>query len=256
MILAIDIGNTNIVMGGYEKGALTFFTRLSTDRHLEVDQYALQIDGILALYDVAPAQLTGAIISSVVAQITDTVAAALHTLAGITPLLLSQALPTGVTVKIDSPAELGSDLLAGAIGAKVDYPLPAVIIDLGTATKITAVDKNGAVLGCSISPGVFVGLNALTGTASSLAGIAVKAPAHAIGTNTTQSMQSGVVFGAAAMLDGMLDRFAAEMGKPASILATGGAAACITPHCRHTVTLAPTLLLNGLYAVYMRTNAL
>ena len=254
MILTVDIGNTNIVMGGYQDGERTFCTRFSTDRNLEADQYALQIDGILGLYGIAPACLTGAIISSVVPQITDTVGRALHTIAGITPLLLSQQLDTGVTVKIDRPAELGPDLLAGAIGAKAGYALPAVVIDMGTATKITAIDKEGAVLGCSILPGVFISLNALTGSASMLSGIAVSTPVKAIGTNTTASMQSGVVFGTASMLDGMLERFCAEMGTPATILATGGAAGHIVPHCRHTIVHDATLILDGLYAVYQKNT--
>ena len=255
MILTVDIGNTNIVLGGYQDGKRTFCTRFSTDRNLEADQYALQIDGILGLYDIAPAHLAGAIISSVVPQITDTVSRALHTIAGLNPLLLSQQLITGVEVKIDRPAELGADLFAAAIGAKAGYALPAVIIDMGTATKIIAVDRHGAVLGCSIMPGVFISLNALTGSASMLSGIAINAPEKAIGTNTTASMQSGVVFGAASMLDGMLDLFAAEMGAPATILATGGAAGCIVPHCRHNITHDATLILDGLYTVYQKNKA-
>ncbi|MEG2698067.1 MAG: type III pantothenate kinase [Ruthenibacterium sp.] len=252
MVLTIDIGNTNLVMGGYTDGVLVFSTRIATDRSLESDQYALQLDGILHLHGIDSDTLEGAILSSVVPQLTDTLMRALQRITPVEPLLFSQSLHTGVRVKIDRPAELGSDLLAGVIGAKAHYPLPAVVIDMGTATKITAVDGEGAVLGCSIAPGVFVSLNALTGTAVALGGIAVKAPVHgnAIGTNTADSMQSGVVYGAAAMLDGMIDRFAAELGAPASILATGGAAGCIVPHCSHRVQLVPTLILDGLYAVY------
>lgn len=252
MVLAIDIGNTNITMGGYENGALQFDTRVSTDRSLETDQYALQIDGILRLRGVDTACLTGAVLSSVVPQITDAVAHAVETVTHLVPLRISQASDTGITVKIDRPAELGIDLLVGAMGAVAGYPLPAIVIDMGTATKITAIDTAGAVLGCSISPGVFVSLNALTSTASALGGIAVHAPDNgsAIGKNTTYSMQSGVVFGAAAMLDGMIDRFALELGEPATVLATGGAAGCIVRHCHHNVHHVPTLLLDGLYAAY------
>lgn len=252
MILAVDIGNTNLVMGGYRDGVLCFCTRIATDRNLEADQYALTLDGLFRLHSVNPRQTEGAILSSVVPQMTSNVSQALQTVCGCTPLQLSQALPTGVTVQIDNPAELGADLLAGAVAAAARYPLPAIVIDMGTATKITAVDENSHILGCSIMPGVFISLNALTGSASALAGIALHAPQKAIGTNTTESMQSGIVLGTAAMLDGMLDRFAAEMGKPATVLATGGAAGCIVPHCRHRVDYVPTLVLDGLYAVYRR----
>lgn len=256
MILAVDIGNTNIVMGGFADGAMQFAVRLSTDRSLEADQYALELQGLLSLYGVDVHIVEGVVLSSVVPQVTDTVQRALQHLTGMRALLLSQQLNTGVSVCIDRPAELGADLLAGAIGAKARYRLPAIVIDMGTATKITAVSAEAAVLGCSIMPGVFISLNALTGSASQLGGIAVQAPPRAVGTNTIHSMQSGVVFGAAAMLDGMIDRFLDEMDETAenvTLLATGGAAGCIVPHCRHRIVHAPRLILDGLYDVYCRT---
>ena len=193
-------------------GALGFCTRISTDKSLEADQYALELSGILNLYKVAGENIEGAIISSVVPQITDTVARALRMFAGVEPLKLTQELPTGVGVNIDTPSELGADLLAGAIAAKALYPLPAIVIDMGTATKITAVDEQGTVQGVSIMPGVFISLDALVNGTSLLKGIATNAPVRAIGKNTVESMQSGVVFGAASMLDGMVERFEAELG--------------------------------------------
>ena len=196
MVLTIDIGNTNIVLGGYENGALGFCTRISTDKSLEADQYALELSGILNLYKVA-----------------------------------------------------------GAIAAKALYPLPAIVIDMGTATKITAVDEQGTVQGVSIMPGVFISLDALVNGTSLLKGIATNAPVRAIGKNTVESMQSGVVFGAASMLDGMVERFEAELGPAKTLVATGGAAGIVVPHCRHSVQYVPTLILDGLYAVYCRTHA-
>ncbi len=185
MVLTIDIGNTNIVLGGYENGALGFCTRISTDKSLEADQYALELSGILNLYKVAGENIEGAIISSVVPQITDTVARALRMFAGVEPLKLTQELPTGVGVNIDTPSELGADLLAGAIAAKALYPLPAIVIDMGTATKITAVDEQGTVQGVSIMPGVFISLDALVNGTSLLKGIATNAPVRAIGPQKT-----------------------------------------------------------------------
>ena len=255
MVLTIDIGNTNIVLGGYENGALGFCTRISTDKSLEADQYALELSGILNLYKVAGESIEGAIISSVVPQITDTVARALRMFAGVEPLKPTQELPTGVGVNIATPSELGADLLAGAIAAKALYPLPAIVIDMGTATKITAVDEQGTVQGVSIMPGVFISLDALVNGTSLLKGIATNAPVRAIGKNTVESMQSGVVFGAASMLDGMVERFEAELGPAKTLVATGGAAGIVVPHCRHSVQYVPTLILDGLYAVYCRTHA-
>ncbi len=255
MILTVDIGNTNIVLGGYENDALAFSTRVSTDKSREADQYALELSGILRLYGVASERIEGAILSSVVPQITDTVVRALRLFAGVEPLRLTQSMPTGVTVEIENPAELGADLLAGAAAAKAMYPLPAIVIDMGTATKLTAVDANGAVQGVSIMPGLFISLNALVSGASQLGGIATAAPRRAIGKNTVESMQSGVVFGAAGMLDGMIERFEAEMGPVKTIVATGGAAGFVAPHCKRSITHVPTLILDGLYEVYRRSAA-
>lgn len=252
MVLAIDIGNTNIVLGGYERGALRFCTRLATEKHWESAQYALELSGILRLYQVSESAVEGAILSSVVPQITGTLAHALRLFAHVEPLILSQDLPTGVRVNIYEPSELGADLLAGAIAAKELYPLPAVVIDMGTATKLTAVDAEGTVQGVSIMPGLFISLNALVSGASQLFGVAANTPARAIGKNTVESMQSGVIFGAAGMIDGLIDRFEAELGSVKTLVATGGAAGLVVPSCRHRIELAPTLILDGLYAVYRR----
>ena len=213
MILAVDIGNTNIVMGGYEQDHLVFCTRLSTDKNLEADQYALQIKGILSLYHISLENIKDVVLSSVVPQITQTMCKALSTLCNSVPLVLSQQLKTGVKVDIANPPELGDDLLAGAIAARASYALPAVVLDLGTATKMTAVDAQGHVCGVSIMPGVVLSLNALVSGASQLGGMALCPPAHAIGRTTVESMQSGIVLGTASMLDGMLDRFEAELGE-------------------------------------------
>ncbi len=252
MILTIDVGNTNIVLGAYKDKELIFSSRIATDTRLEADQYALQIRGVLQLHGLNSSELKGAVMSSVVPQITDTLINSIKSITPVVPTLLTHEIKTGIDIKIDRPAELGTDLLAGVIGAKANYALPAIVIDMGTATKITAVDDEGNIIGCSIMPGVFISINALTKNASALGGIAIKAPknGNAIGTNTICSMQSGVVYGSAAMLDGMIDRFCAEMGEVRSILATGGAAHCIVPHCKHSVTLAPTLILEGLRSVY------
>ncbi len=252
LVLAIDIGNTNVVIGGYVSNDLVFSTRLSTDKMLEPDQYALQISGIFALHKIDVTAIKGAIMSSVVPQITDVVATAIKTTCGIDTVLLSHDMDTGLKVAIDNPKELGLDLIAGVLGAKACHSLPAIVIDMGTATKITAVDKSGTILGCSIMPGVFISVNALTKNASALGGISIKAPQSktAIGKNTVHSMQSGVIFGAAAMIDGMVERFIAEMGTSPVIVATGGVSGVVVPHCKHKVVHDSELILFGLNYIY------
>ncbi len=254
MILVIDVGNTNIVIGGYENDALVFNTRITTNKMLEPDQYALQLKGILNLHNIDIACIKGAIMSSVVPQITDVLLSAINTICAIKPVLLTHKLNTGISINIDNPFELGLDLVAGVLGAKAKYSLPAIVIDMGTATKITAVDENGVIQGCSIMPGVFISINALTKNASALGGIALREndTKTAIGKNTIHSMQSGVIYGTAAMIDGMIKRFTKEMGSEPFVVATGGVSGLITPHCFSEITQDSTLILAGLYHAYKK----
>ncbi len=252
MILAIDIGNTNIVIGAYKGDKLIFSTRLATNTNLESDQYALQIKGVLNLHSINKNIVEGAVLSSVVPNITHKIESAVKTVFDVETLLLTHNLNTGIDIKIDNPSEMGLDLVAGAIGAKAKGLLPAIIIDMGTATKITAVNESGDILGCSIMPGVFISINALTKNASALGGIALKEPKNklVIGTNTVHSMQSGFVYGSACMISGMIDKFLQEMNTTANIIATGGASSLIVPHCKHKINLMPHIILDGLYYVY------
>ena len=208
MVLCVDAGNTNIVLGGYLGGRLVFLSRIATQPALQADQYALQIEGVLALHGAAKPQ--GAILSSVVPPVTGALCGALQLLCGTPPLVLSRALCPEVPICIYQPDELGADLLAGAVAARARCRMPAVVIDMGTATKLTALDAAGAVQGVSILPGMMVSLNALISGASQLSAVATQAPAHAIGKNTAESIQSGIVLGTADLLDGMLARFEAE----------------------------------------------
>lgn len=252
MLLAVDVGNTNIVMGGYQFGKLSFTARIATDRAMEPDQYAVQLRALLELHGKLSEPIESVIIASVVPSVSQVLQRAFARLtqsAEVHLMTLADAPLGGVEVVIDNPAELGMDILASAIAVRGSYPLPAVIIDLGTATKLTALDENGRLLGVAISPGLFLSLNALISGASLLQGIPLEAPENAIGKNSQQSIKSGVVLGTASMLDGMIDRFAAEMGGLASVVATGGAAALVVPHCRHTITLNDTLLLEGMLKV-------
>lgn len=248
MILCVDAGNTNIVLGGYEAGRLVFQSRVATQAALEADQYALQLEGVLSLHR-APRPL-GAILSSVVPQVTSALCGALQLLCGTPPLVLSRALCPQLPICIYDPDELGADLIAGAMAARVRCRMPAIVIDMGTATKLTALDAQGAVQGVSILPGMMVSLNALISGASQLSAVATQAPARAIGKNSAESIQSGIVLGTADLLDGMIARFEAELGGPADVVATGGLAGLVVPHCRRRIPVVPHLLLDGLYEVY------
>lgn len=252
MILAIDVGNSNIVLGGYREGKICFVTRIATDLHLEADQYAVQLSGIFALYGLQNEPLDQIAISSVVSGLTPVLVRALAHFSPKAPLLLSLAHAGALTIDIENPRELGNDIIASAIAVTASRPLPAVIIDMGTATKLTGLDANGVLRGVAIAPGLYVSLRALVQGASALAGIPLGAPREVMGRNTVESMKSGLVLGTADMLDGMIDRFAREMGGLATVVATGGAAGLVVPHCRHEIEVCDTLLLDGLYQVVTR----
>ena len=250
MVLCVDAGNTNIVLGGY-LGAGWCFSPHCHPARAQADQYALQIEGVLALHGAAKPQ--GAILSSVVPPVTGALCGALQLLCGTPPLVLSRALCPEVPICIYQPGELGADLLAGAVAARARCRMPAVVIDMGTATKLTALDAAGAVQGVSILPGMMVSLNALiSGAVTFRRGHRPRA--HAIGKNTAESIQSGIVLGTADLLDGMLARFEAELGGPADVVATGGLAGLVVPHCRRSIPVVPHLL-DGLYEVYRRNTA-
>ena len=251
MILTVDIGNTNIVMGGYTaEGRLCFCSRITTDRALEADQYAVKLQEICQLYHRSPEETEGVILSSVVPSVTGPVAEALHRVFGREVMHLSRRLTTGVIVDIDDPDQLGADILASAAAVCRQDPLPAIVIDMGTATTITAITADKRVCGVSIMPGLYISLNALTGNTSQLQSIAVEPPACAIGRNTAESMKSGIILGSAAMLDGMIDRFTKELGEVKTIVATGGASGLVVPYCTKAVALRPNLLLEGLWEIY------
>lgn len=251
MLLTIDIGNSNIVVGSYnQEKELVFSSRMNTDRTFEVDMYAIKLYDICRLYNIDRNAIEGIIISSVVPAVTPIFAEALFLIFGKQPMLFSQTLRTGITVDIDNPTELGNDILACAVAVAAKYPLPAINIDMGTATTLTALTADKRLIGVSIAPGVYISLEALTGKASQLQGVSLQAPPSAIGRNTTQSMQSGVVLGTASMIDGMVARFKEELGDVKTVVATGGASGVIVPHCKTPIVHLPNLQLDGLCEAY------
>lgn len=254
MILAVDIGNSNIVLGGFEGDTLAFVSRLETDRHRMRDDWAVLVSGVLSLHGVRLAQVEGTIVSSVVPQVTGALAGALGLLTGKRPLVLGPGLKTGLDIRIDNPAQLGSDIVAGAVAAVLKYPKPILIFDLGTATTIGAVNGAGQYLGGVIFPGVRLGLDALSANTAQLPQIGLEAPAHAIGPNTIEAMQSGAVYGTASFIDGMVARMQEELGATATVVATGGIARVVVPYCRTKAVYDADLLLEGLLAIYRRNR--
>ncbi len=252
MILAIDIGNSNIVIGAIKNGDITFISRLETNHNRLEDEYATYILGILQLYGIDKNDFEGAIISSVVPPLSAVLSRAAEKLIGKTPIILGPGIKTGLNIKTDNPSQLGSDIVANNVAALSIYGGPVIVIDMGTATTISVSDESNTFIGCAIMPGITTSLNALTKKAALLQEISFEAPHHAIGTNTPDCMRSGVILGAASMVDGMVERFLAELGKEAKVIATGGHARYVVPHCKSNITYNPNLLLTGLYTIYKK----
>ena len=250
MIFAIDVGNTNIVCGCLDNDRIYFVSRISTDPFKTEDQYAVEIKDILGLYGVNPLNIDGAIISSVVPPLSATLFSAVEKITGKQPLEIGPGIKTGLNIRIDNPAQLGSDLVVSAVAVLAEYPLPAIILDLGTATTISVIAKNGDFLGGAIVPGVRVSLDAVTKSTSQLPKISLDAPKCIIGTNTIDSMKAGVVYGNASMLDGMVRRIEKEIGGKTAVIATGGISRFIIPYCETKIVYDGDLMLKGLRIIY------
>ena len=227
---------------------------MATNRVTTGAEYAVTMSRLLEFAHIAPDAIDGSIISSVVPQVTRSLSAAVKMLTGVVPLVADNTIRSDLTVQIDDPTTLGSDLLVAAVGALDIYQPPLIIIDMGTATTVTAVDADGAFRGGAIIPGVQLSLSALASNTSLLPSISLDAPPKAIGTNTVDCMKSGSILGTALLLDGMIDRMEAELGQKATVVATGGLARCIVPICQHEILLNEDLLLYGLAVLYEKNK--
>jgi len=256
VILAIDAGNTHIVLGCIDGRSIARVYRMVTDIHRTEDQYSVDIQNILRLGDIDAGSFTGAIISSVVPQLSSVLQLVVRRLTGRRTLMVGAGIKTGLNILIDNPSELGSDMVCTAVAALERHAPPLVIVDMGTATKISAVNRNGSFIGCSIGPGVAISAGALFQGASLLPSVSIEAPKKYIGTNTTDSLNSGIVYGAAAQVDGLVTRFFEELGGECKVLATGGLAHKIVPHCRVGMEHDANLLLDGLRILYEKNQKL
>ena len=250
MILAVDVGNSNIVIGGIEGDDIRFEARLRTDSTKTSDEYCIDLKMILEVYKVSADQVEGAIIASVVPQVLNSIKTALKKLTGLDALVVGPGLKTGLNIKIENPAQTGADLVVGCVAALREHKPPMIVIDMGTATTMIALDKTGAFIGGCISPGVKISMDALTERTALLPGLQLDQPKKAIGRNTIDCMRSGIMMGSACMLDGMIQRMEEELGSEATVVVTGGIARFVIPMCRKPMIYDKDLLIKGLVALY------
>lgn len=250
MLLALDVGNTNICIGCIKGEEILFTGRLSTDHSKTADEYAISFNSIIRLYGYQAADIDGSIISSVVPPLNQTLKDAVNRLTGTTPLLVGPGVKSGLNILLDNPAQTGSDLVVDAVAAIAQYPKPLIIIDMGTATTVSVVNEQGGYMGGLILPGVRISQDTLTGRTSQLPRISLEAPPHVIGRNTIDCMKSGAIYGQAAMLDGLVERIEEELGQKTTVIATGGLAGCIVPYCKREIIYDNNLLLKGLRIIY------
>ena len=251
MLLALDIGNSNITIGAYDDNGLVFTARMKTDRLRTENQYAIELLDILKLY-IKDYSFKGAIISSVVPELTEIIRRAVVDVTANEPIIIGPGIKTGLNITSNNAGEIGADLIAGAVGTVEKYPLPAIVIDLGTATKMYVVSEKKEFVGGMIAPGIRISMDALSKECSQLPTVSLTAPKKAINLNTSESMKSGIVFGFAALIDGMLKRYIKEYGPVKSILATGGLSKPIISNCENEIELDENLILDGLQAIYKK----
>ena len=233
MILAIDMGNSNIVVGGLDDNKTYFEERITTDDRKTSLEYAILLKNILEIHKVKKNDIEGSIMASVVPPLNAPISSAVKKITGKKPLLVGSGMKTGLNIKMDNPKTVGGDRTVAAVAANAKYKGPIIIADMGTATTLDVVDHDGNYIGGVILPGVKVALNSLVSNTAQLPRISFDVPKRAIGKNTIECMRNGIMLGNAAMLDGLIDRMTAELGEPATLIATGGMARFITPLCTH-----------------------
>lgn len=254
MILAIDIGNTNTVLGCLDGHRLLFTLRIRSDRDKTADEYSLLIDGLLRYRNVDPEALEGGILSSVVPELRTVMANAMKQLTGKIFLVVGAGLKTGLDIRTDNPAQLGADLVVDAVAALSKYTPPLAIFDMGTATTMSIIDEKGAYLGGMIIPGLRLSVDALSSRAAQLPFIHLGQPQQLIGANTIDCMLSGAIYSNAAMLDGLMDRVEEELGCHVTAVATGGLMGIVLPYCKRHFHFDENLMLEGLELLYRKNK--
>lgn len=249
MLFACNIGNTHITLGVFDGDQMVFSSKIATTSEKSTDEYAILFSGIFAMNQVALSGIHTAVLSSVVRPLNTTIIQAIERLMQVNPLLVGPGVKTGLNIKTDIPSQIGADIVAESVAALTLADCPLIILALGTATTLTAIDAKGELSGVLISPGMRSSLNALSAQAAELPRVALEKPRMLLGKNTVDSMVSGMVYGHAAMIDGLLDRIADEWQLDSlTVIATGSLAEPILPYLRsrHKVQLEPDLTLLGL----------
>jgi type III pantothenate kinase len=255
MILVLDIGNTNITLGVYRGKELLFVSRMATDQRRMEDQYAIELREILSLYGISLSEIEGAAVSSVVPSVNRSLVRAIRKLTGVEPICVGPKTKTGIKVDVKNSEIVGADLLVGCVAAAEMFDGPVIILDMGTATTFVVLDDDRRMLGGAIAPGVGISLDALTGRTAQLPSVSLEAPEHVIGDSTAECMRSGLITGAACMIDGLCSRMERELGKKCSVVATGGLAKEIIQQCERSIVHCDTLLLEGLRLIYEANRA-
>ena len=250
MILTIDIGNSNIVLGGVKDDQIVFEARLRTEVTKTSDQYCVDLKILMEVYGVDSKDIEGTIIASVVPQVLNSMRTAIQKLTGKVPLVVGPGLKTGLNILLENPGQTGADLVVADVAALREHKPPLIVIDMGTATTMSVLDKNGAHIGGCIIPGVKISMDALTDRTALLPGLQLDQPKRAIGRNTIDAMRSGIMLGAACMLDGMVERMEEELGCKTTVIITGGIAKFIVPMCKTPMIYDKDLIIKGLAALY------
>ena len=254
MLLAIDIGNTNLVIGCIKDDEIIFKARIATDRTRTSDQYGVEIKSMIEAFGVKASDISDCIISSVVPPVFNSVKNGVIKVIGKQPMVVGPGLKTGLNIHMDVPSQVGSDRIVIAVAALAEYKAPLILMDLGTATTIEVVEPDNKYMGGIIFPGVRLSLDALTSRAAQLPGISLDRPKKVIGKNTVDCMRSGMIYGTAAMIDGLIEKIEEELGHQSTLIATGGMAQFITPLCKREIILEKDLLLKGLNIIYKKNK--
>ncbi|MBE6591074.1 MAG: type III pantothenate kinase [Ruminococcaceae bacterium] len=252
MILAIDIGNTNVALGGFNSAEPSFVALLSTNCPRTDHELCTQILSILSLYRIESSLIEGVIISSVVPKLTPSFKNVARMLFDTDALVVGPGIKTGLNIRCDIPSSVGSDLICACVASNALYGAPCIIVDMGTATKVIAVDGSASFAGVSITAGVEIALSSLTDNAAQLFSVGMDAPKNAIGKNTADSLRSGAIFGNAGMIDALTRRFEEELGDSPKLIATGNLSELIIPHCQRKYKQDKDLVLKGLYFIYQK----
>ncbi|MBP1736650.1 MAG: type pantothenate kinase [Oscillospiraceae bacterium] len=254
MLLAIDVGNSNIVIGYMKNDEIIHVSRIATDTKKTEDEYAVMLKQLTDFYHIDATKIEGVIICSVVPHVTGIFKEAVRRAIGLQAIVVGAGVKTGLNIAIDNPAQLGSDLVADGVAAVAFYKTPVIVFDMGTATTISVIGHNASYLGGAIFPGLRLSLNALSSHTAQLPTVPIEAPRNCIGTNTIDCMKSGSIFGTASMVDGMIQRIEDELGEKASVVATGGLASSIVPYCKRDICYDENLLLRGLNIIYLKNR--